>query len=363
MPPAKRCVLRLADGFMLEGVAVGAQGTVTGELCYNTGQTGYYEIFTDPSYAGQIIVMTHVHIGVYGAKESERQSNGIQIAGLVCHDFAHTYSRRPEAGALDERLRAEGKVGITGVDTRALVLRIRAAGAMNAVISSEIFETTALDARLAAAPAMDGQELASAVSTPIFYAAGAPDAKRRVALLDYGVKREIIASLARRDCYVGVFPAKTEVAELLAFQPDGFLLSNGPGDPAAMDYAVRTVQALLAFDKPIFGICLGHQILGLAVGAKTYKMFYGHRGVNHPVKNLETGLCEITSQNHGFALQNDGLPENVIPTHLNLNDGSIEGIKVRDKNAFSVQYHPEAAPGPHDSRYLFDKFVALMKEN
>lgn len=363
MLPVKPAVLQLANGLRYDGFAIGAIGTCTGEICYNTGMTGYYEIFTDPSYMGQIIVMTHTHIGNYGigVQDAQSRDHQMQIAGLVCASFTTDFpSQYQNTSPLAAQLAAENKVGIAGIDTRALVLQIRQTGAMNAVISSEELDAQILQSVLARCASMEGLDLAQNASTKTYYSMGNPDASHRVAVLDFGAKRMILNALVERDCFVGVFPAQSKIEDMLAFGPQGVLLSNGPGDPAAMPYAVETVRELLHRRLPIFGICLGHQLLGLAAGGKTFKMFYGHRGINHPVKNLQTGLCEITSQNHGFALSNQ-LPQGVSVTHINLNDQSIEGIRLNDLPAFSVQYHPEAAPGPHDSRYLFDDFIKLLQ--
>jgi carbamoyl-phosphate synthase small subunit len=357
-------VLLLEDGTVFHGQAAGKIGTTTGEICFNTGMTGYQEIFTDPSYYGQIMVMTNAHIGNYGAKNSESESNSIKIAGLVCKNFTVPYSRQLADHSIQEYFEGEQMVGISDVDTRAIVRHIRNKGAMNAIISSETTDIKKLKERLAATPSMDGLELASQVSTKEAYTFGHEDADFRVAALDYGIKQYILECMRDRDIYVKVFPAHTELEELKAFNPDGYFLSNGPGDPGAMDYAVDLAKKILREDKPLFGICLGHQLLARAVDIPTYKMHNGHRGINHPVKNLVNGHCEITSQNHGFGVSPEAIRDNmdkVEITHINLNDDTIEGIRLKDKPAFSVQYHPEASPGPHDSRYLFQDFVKLME--
>ncbi|MEZ4988338.1 MAG: glutamine-hydrolyzing carbamoyl-phosphate synthase small subunit [Saprospiraceae bacterium] len=363
LPPA---ILMLEDGTVFRGHAAGKIGTTTGEICFNTGMTGYQEIFTDPSYYGQIIVMTNAHIGNYGAKNSDTESAAVKIAGMVCKNYTVPYHRPVADSSIQDYFEEEGVVGISDVDTRAIVRHIRSKGAMNAIISSEELDEQKLAALLAKAPSMDGLELASTVSTkePYFY--GDPAATYKVAALDFGMKTNILRNFAERDCYIKVFPAKTPVEDLEAFQPDGYFLSNGPGDPAPMDYAAQTTKAILAKNKPLFGICLGHQILARALDIPTYKMHHGHRGINHPVKNLVTGKCEITSQNHGFGVSPADIHANadkVEVTHVNLNDQTIEGIRVKGKPAFSVQYHPEASPGPHDARYLFDQFVAFMAAN
>lgn len=358
-------VLLLEDGTVFYGKAAGKTGTTAGEICFNTGMTGYQEIFTDPSYYGQLLVTTNAHIGNYGTKNNETESESIKIAGLICKNFTVPYSRTKADQSIQEYFEEEGLVGISDVDTRAIVRHIRHRGAMNAIISSETTNLEELKHKLQAVPSMNGLELASKVSTEEAYNFGDPKSLYRVAVLDYGVKRDILENLANRNCYLRVFPARTDTAELEAWNPHGYFLSNGPGDPASMDYAVKTTKTLLEKDKPVFGICLGHQLLALAVDIPTYKMHHGHRGINHPVKNLVTGHCEVTSQNHGFGVSPDAIKSNedkVEVTHVNLNDDTVEGIRVRGKRAFSVQYHPEAAPGPHDARYLFDTFVQMMEE-
>jgi carbamoyl-phosphate synthase small subunit len=360
----KPAVLMLADGSVWYGKAAGKIGTTTGEICFNTGMTGYQEIFTDPSYFGQILVTTNVHIGNYGTKDSEVESNHMKIAGLICKNFNLNFSRKKADHDIQDYFQSEGMVGISDVDTRSIVRHIRDKGAMNAIISSEIFELDALKAKLEATPDMSGLELSSVVTTPEPYYFGDEKAAYRVAALDFGIKRSILTNFTDRNAYVKVFPAKTPFAELEAWQPDGYFLSNGPGDPGAMDYAVETVKAVLKTGKPVFGICLGHQLLARALDVPTYKMHNGHRGINHPVKNLITGRCEVTSQNHGFGVDPSVVrakSDTIEVTHINLNDDTIEGIRVKNKPVFSVQYHPEASPGPLDARYLFDDFVQLMQ--
>lgn len=359
----RTAMLLLEDGTLFRGKAAGKIGTTTGEICFNTGMTGYQEIFTDPSYFGQILVATNAHIGNYGTKQTETESSDIKIAGLICKNFTSNFSRHQADASIQEYFEEESLVGISDVDTRAIVRHIRHKGAMNAIISSEIEDVAELKKQLAAVPPMEGLELASQVSTEEAYTFGEENAKYRIAALDFGIKQNILRCFAERDCFVKVFPAKTSYEELQAFNPDGYFLSNGPGDPAPMGYAVETAKAILADDKPLFGICLGHQLLALALDIPTYKMHHGHRGINHPVKNLVTGRSEITSQNHGFGVSPEALRANedkVEITHLNLNDETIEGIRVKGKKAFSVQYHPEASPGPHDARYLFDHFIELL---
>ncbi len=356
-------ILLLADGSVWHGKAAGKIGTATGEICFNTGMTGYQEIFTDPSYFGQLLVTTNAHIGNYGTKKTDAESAQPQIAGLICHTFNEGFSRPMADESLQTYFENEHLVGITDVDTRALVLHIRSKGAMNGIISSEVTDIQILAEQLKKVPDMSGLELASVVSVAEAYTLGNPSAKHKVAVLDFGCKQNILRNLIDRDCFLKIFPARTTFAELQKWQPDGYFLSNGPGDPEPMQYAVTTVKEILAAKKPLFGICLGHQLLALALDIPTYKMHNGHRGINHPVKNLRTGKCEITSQNHGFGIHPDTVRakhEQIEITHINLNDDSIEGICLKHQPAFSVQYHPEAAPGPHDARYLFDDFVAMM---
>ncbi|MCL4641787.1 MULTISPECIES: glutamine-hydrolyzing carbamoyl-phosphate synthase small subunit [Olivibacter] len=355
-------ILLLEDGTVYHGKAAGKIGTTTGEICFNTGMTGYQEIFTDPSYFGQIMVTTNAHIGNYGTAEEEIESNQIQIAGLVCKNYSVPFSRKLAKESIQGYFQDGNLVGISDVDTRALVRHIRNKGAMNAIISSEILDIDALKAKLKEVPSMEGLELSTQVSTKQAYHFGDENARYRVAVLDLGVKKNILRNFCDRDVYVKVFPAKTTFAEMESWTPDGYFISNGPGDPAAMPYALETVKEILKADKPMFGICLGHQLLALANGIRTEKMFNGHRGINHPVKNIIADRCEITSQNHGFGVVADDVrnSDTVEITHVNLNDKSIEGIRVKGKKAFSVQYHPESSPGPHDSRYLFDDFTAML---
>jgi carbamoyl-phosphate synthase small subunit len=309
--------------------------------------------------------MNSVHIGNYGVKDSDVESAGVKIRGLIGRNLEEQFSRLMAKGSLDEYLRANNIVCIEEVDTRSLVAHVRVKGAMNCVISSEVSDLDELKSVLAATPCMDGLELASAVSTDKEYELGDPASAIRIAVLDYGVKQHILQCMVERGAYVKVFPAKTALSRLREFKPSGYFLSNGPGDPAPMDYAIPTVREILKEKKPLFGICLGHQLLALANDIPTFKMHHGHRGLNHPVKNLVTGRCEITTQNHGFGVDPKAVRNapNVEVTHVNLNDESIEGIRLKDRPAFSVQYHPEATPGPHDSRYLFDDFIQLIKNN
>jgi carbamoyl-phosphate synthase small subunit len=358
----KPAVLLLEDGTVLHGRAFGKIGTATGEICFNTGMTGYQEVFTDPSYFGQVLIMNSVHVGNYGVKEVDVESSGVKVKAVIGRNLEEQYSRLMADGSLQDYFEKQNVVAIDGVDTRALVAHVRTCGAMNCIISSENLDIEKLKEELANVPSMDGLELASVVSTTEPYFLGNPDSAVRVAVLDFGIKKNILNCLVERGAYVKVHNAKTNFEELEAFKPSGYFISNGPGDPAPMDYAVKTVKQILAADKPLFGICLGHQLLALANDIPTFKMHHGHRGLNHPVKNLQTGKSEITTQNHGFGVNPDAVraSANVEITHVNLNDNSIEGIKLKGKRAFSVQYHPEATPGPHDSRYLFDDFMALM---
>lgn len=358
-------ILVLADGSVYYGKAFGAKGTTTGEICFNTGMTGYQEVFTDPSYYGQVLIMNNAHIGNYGVKESDVESSGVKIKGLIGRNLEEQFSRKTANGSMDEYLRQQNIVCIEGVDTRSLVEHVRKQGAMNCIISTETTDINELKKQLAAVPSMDGLELASKVSVDKAYEVGDTASPVRIAVMDYGVKRNIVQCMVDRGAFVKVFPAKTTLAEVKAFNPDGYFISNGPGDPAPMDYAITTVKEILKENKPLFGICLGHQLLALANGIPTFKMHHGHRGLNHPVKNLVTGRSEITTQNHGFGVDPEAVKKagNVEITHINLNDQSIEGIRLKDKPAFSVQYHPEATPGPHDSRYLFDDFIELIKKH
>ena len=365
MPNSQQpAVLLLADGYVFNGRAFGMIGTASGEICFNTGMTGYQEVFTDPSYYGQILIMNNVHIGNYGVNQLDQESKTVKIRGLIGRNLEEKFSRYQAEESLDAYLKKNNIVAIEGIDTRALVSHIRERGAMNCIISSETLDINALKVKLAEVPDMAGLELASVVSTKEEYELGDPNSPLKVAVLDYGVKYNILNCLVERGAYVRVHPATTSVKRLKEFNPDGYFISNGPGDPAAMPYAVETMKEILKEEKPTFGICLGHQLLALANDIPTFKMHHGHRGLNHPVKNLVTGRCEITTQNHGFGVDPHVVYNhpNIEVTHLNLNDESIEGIRLKNKPAFSVQYHPESTPGPHDSRYLFDEFVEMMKK-
>ncbi len=351
--------LLLQDGTSFAGKMVGHDGLSSGEICFNTGMTGYQEIYTDPSYYGQIIVTTNAHIGNYGVMNMEVESGSVQVRGVVINSFAHIFSRSKALASLQKYLADNQVAGICEVDTRSLVRHIRKYGAMNAVLTAETRLEEACKV-LADTPSMDGLELASQVSTKQVYDVGSGE--YRVAVLDLGVKLNILRSFVARNCTLKVFPHDTPLADMLAWEPDGFFLSNGPGDPAAMPDTIACVAQMIDTQKPVFGICLGHQMIASSQGVGTYKMHHGHRGLNHPIKNLRTGLCEITSQNHGFTVSEEAVRKNtaIEVTHINLNDQTIEGIRLKDRPVFSVQYHPEASPGPHDSHYLFDEFVASL---
>ncbi|MBN9351940.1 MAG: glutamine-hydrolyzing carbamoyl-phosphate synthase small subunit [Chitinophagaceae bacterium] len=357
-----QAILLLEDGNVFYGKSFGKKGTTTGEICFNTGMTGYQEVFTDPSYYGQIVIMNSVHVGNYGTLDQDMESDCVKVKGIIGRNLEMQYSRFASQESMQEYFEEQNIVAIDQVDTRALVIHIREAGAMNCIISSDISDIETLKKMLKEVPSMDGLELASVVSTKKTYTLGNENAPLRVAVLDYGIKKNILRCLVERGAYVKVFNAKTSFETLEEFHPDGYFLSNGPGDPDAMDYAIDTVKKILAQKKPFFGICLGHQLLALANGIPTFKMHHGHRGLNHPVKNVITGKCEITTQNHGFGIDPDAVRKNknFTVTHINLNDDSVEGIMMNDRPAFSVQYHPESTPGPHDSRYLFDQFFEMM---
>jgi len=351
--------LLLENGDYYQGHSFGAQATVSAELCFNTGMTGYQEIFTDPSYKNQILTCTHVHIGNYGIHPFDSESESVKIKGLIVRNFSEKFSRLSATESLDQFLIRNNIPALAELDTRTIVKTIRRQGAMNCILSAEIDDIELLKKMLLATPAMDGLELASKVSTKEAYEIKNTADQYRIAVLDFGVKKSMLNILNSRGASLKVFPATSEMTEILAYKPNGIFLSNGPGDPKSMQYAITTVQALLETGVPIFGICLGHQLLGMCLGISTYKLHYGHRGSNHPVFNLESRRSEITTQNHGFGLLKKDILENqelIEITHLNLNDESVEGIRSKKHNAFSVQYHPEAAPGPHDSRYLFDQF-------
>ena len=357
-------ILLLEDGTVFTGKAIGKKGITSGEICFNTGMTGYQEIFTDPSYYGQVMVMANTHIGNYGVEQHESESTNTMISGLVCKEYSDIFSRARSQKSLDDFLLGTNITGIQNVDTRALVEHIRDQGAMNCIISSEELDVEVLKSKMKDVPSMQGLELSSKVSTQEIYKLYSKDSKYEVAVVDFGVKRSILNCMVDRGCNLTVYPSKVTYEEMSASNPDAYFLSNGPGDPGVMNDETDLVKKIVASGKPVFGICLGHQLLAQALGLETFKMHHGHRGINHPVKNMVTGKCEITSQNHGFAVSPESIKNNadVEVTHVNLNDQSIEGIRLKNKPVFSVQYHPEAAPGPLDSRYLFDDFVGNIKK-
>ncbi len=358
----KKALILLEDGTIFEGQAVGRDGTAVGEICFNTGTTGYQEIFTDPSYFGQIMITTNAHIGNYGVNNEEQESDSIKIAGLVCRNFSYDYSRVDSDGSLLDYFEKQNFFAISNVDTRALVRHIRDKGAMNAVLSTNL-DMDYLRAELAKIPSMEGLELASSVSTKEAYTVGNPGAKYKISALDLGIKRNILRNFEKRDCYIKVFPFDATFEEMQAFEPDGYFLSNGPGDPNPLTNAQKIAKQIIELDEPLFGICLGHQVIALAHDIPTYKMHNGHRGINHPVKNILTNKGEITSQNHGFVVDRKSVEEGDLfeVTHIHLNDNTLAGMRMKNKNCFSVQYHPEASPGPHDSSYLFDQFIERIQ--
>ena len=355
----KKAIILLADGTIFYGKAIGKDGSAFGEVCFNTGMTGYQEIFTDPSYFGQLMVTTNAHIGNYGINDQEVESDSIKIAGLICKNFNYDYSRYAADDSLENFFIRNNLFGISDVDTRALVSYIRDNGAMNAVISTELDSIDKLKEQLSKVPNMEGLELASAVSTKEPYFFGDENAKYKIAALDLGIKKNILRNLSKRDCYIKVYPYDSSFEDMSSWNPDGYFISNGPGDPKPLTAAQNLAKEVIDRNLPLFGICLGHQIIALANGISTYKMHNGHRGINHPVKNLITGKGEITSQNHGFAVDREDAEKNkdIDITHIHLNDNTIAGISMKNKNCFSVQYHPEASPGPHDASYLFDTFI------
>ncbi|MFG1190857.1 MULTISPECIES: glutamine-hydrolyzing carbamoyl-phosphate synthase small subunit [Xanthobacter] len=381
--PRPTALLVLADGTVLEGFGIGATGRLAGEVCFNTAITGYEEILTDPSYAGQIITFTFPHIGNVGTNEEDIETVSMASAsgvrGVVLRTAVTDPSNYRATRHFDDWLKARGIPGITGIDTRALTALIREAGMPNAVIAHApdgVFDIEALKAEARAWPGLVGMDLVPGVTSIQRFdwdettwdpetGYGRQEAPRHhVVAIDYGVKRNILRLLARAGCKVTVVPATTSAEDILALQPDGVFLSNGPGDPAATgEYAVPVIQKVIEKGVPTFGICLGHQMIGLAVGGRTVKMHQGHHGANHPVKDLTTGKVEITSMNHGFAVDRDSLPKNAVETHVSLFDGSNAGIALADKPVFSVQYHPEASPGPQDSHYLFDRFVTMIEKH
>jgi carbamoyl-phosphate synthase small subunit len=357
-------VLLLEDGNIFHGNSIGQNGIAVGELCFNTGMTGYQEVFTDPSYYGQLMINTNVHIGNYGANYKESESEKMQISGLICRNFNTRYSRVVADMDLKQYFIDQKKIVLSNVDTRAVVRHIRDKGAMNGIISTDILDIDVLKQKLKEVPSMEGLELSSKVSTKKEYSIGEDNKENyKVAVLDFGVKKNILNCLLSRGCYLRVFPMDTSYEEMLDWGPDAFFLSNGPGDPSSMPDVIKEVQKITLDGRPVFGICLGHQILALSEGVSTYKMHNGHRGINHPVINLKSGKAEVTSQNHGFGISSKDIEKSseIKVTHINLNDDTIEGIELINKNCFSVQFHPESSPGPHDSRYLFDEFIERIE--
>ncbi len=355
--------LVLEDGTAYRAEAIGRPGTRFGEIVFNTAMSGYQEVLTDPSYAGQIVVMTAAHVGNYGIRADEAESSRVHVEGFIARDFPARWSGTGGERSLADYLAENGVLGLHGLDTRALVRRIRSEGAMRAGVSTEIEDPAELHRRVLDSPAMIGSDLALSVSPrEVRLAPGGRGRKKfRVAAIDYGMKRNIVRLLQAGSCRVTVFPATASPGEVLESRPDGIFLSNGPGDPAALAGPIRTIEKLAVTGRPIFGICLGHQLLGLALGAKTFKLKFGHRGANHPVQDLQSGHVAITSQNHGFAVDADALPPEVEATHRNLNDGTLEGFRHRTLPILAAQFHPEAAPGPHDANVLFEAFLAAME--
>jgi carbamoyl-phosphate synthase small subunit len=359
-------LLLLEDGTTFRGEGFGAAGTALGEVVFNTALTGYQEVLTDPSYHRQLVTMTYPHQGNYGVNLEDPESSRVQVAGFVVREVSRTYSNWRATGSLPDALAEAGVVGISEVDTRRLVRHIRAAGAMRAGISTEVLDIDALLELVVASPGMEGADLAGEVSCTQWYEVAAADPRFRVVAYDFGIKRNILRLLVDAGCTVRVVPALLPAEDVLALEPDGVFLSNGPGDPAAVRHGIAAIGELLRAGTPVFGICLGHQLLAKALGAATYKLKFGHRGTNQPVRNLERGSVEVTSHNHGFAVDAATLPADgpfgrVRESHVNLNDGVNEGLACQDVPAFGVQYHPEAAPGPHDAQYLFDRFTDLMQ--
>lgn len=356
-------ILYLEDGTRFEGRAFGALQENCGEVVFNTSMTGYQEVLTDPSYAGQIVVMTQPQIGNYGTNSEDIESRHPFVQGFVVRELSPQFSNWRAEATLDDYLRTHGVTGVSEIDTRALVKHIRSRGAMRGILSALDFDPDSLSKKVRAHPSMQGSDYVKDVTTHNSYFSGPASAEWKVVAYDFGIKTNILRCLADRGCGLTVVPAGTRAEEVLSLNPDGIFLSNGPGDPEPLTYAIENIRRL-AGRKPLFGICLGHQLLALALGGKTYKMKFGHRGGNQPVKNLLSDRVEITSHNHGFAVDPDSLPESRVQlTHLNLNDQTLEGFRHREWPAFSVQYHPEAAPGPHDSLYLFDDFIRLMRES
>ena len=356
----KKAILLLDNGVVFEGESLGKIGESIGEVCFNTGMTGYQEILTDPSYFGQHVTLTYPHIGNYGINESDTESSKPQISGLIVKEACDYPSNYRSTDSIDNYLINNNIIAIQKIDTRKLTKIIRSSGSMNGIISSKNLSIDYLSTKLKLGPSMVGLDLAKSVSCTTPYSWKSTNKiKYKVAVFDFGIKNNILNLLSDKKCDLTIFPCNTKAQEILQFNPDGIFLSNGPGDPAAITYAINEIKKLIG-KKPIFGICLGHQILALALGAKTYKLKFGHRGCNHPVRNLLNNKVEITSQNHGFAIDENSIPQFIKITHKSLNDNTIEGIICKDKHAFSVQYHPESSPGPHDSRYLFNQFIDMM---
>jgi len=357
------CKLALEDGTVVTGTAIGYRGESGGELCFNTSMAGYQEILTDPSYYGQMMMMTYPHIGNYGAMNVDMEASRPMVSGLVVRQFSHQYSNQHADESLDAFMKRFKLVGISGVETRALVRRIRSKGVMNSIVSSTDLDDESLVAKARDWPSMEGLELASRVTTDESFDFTSGEGMR-IAVVDYGVKRSILHSFESRGCAIRVFSAATSLEEILSWNPDGLFFSNGPGDPRAMPESIDLCRNAFETGIPMFGICLGHQLMSLAAGLSVYKMYVGHRGANHPVKNLITGKVEVSTQNHGFAVDGESLSPDIAElTHVNLNDQTVEGIRFKKHTAFSVQYHPEASPGPHDSQYLFDTFLEDIKSS